>query len=278
MKIGKENELTVARIVDFGVYLADEKGNEVLLPARYITDAPEVGDKMNLFVYTDSEDRPVATTEHPFAQVGEFAFLEVVAVTRIGAFLDWGLMKDLLCPFREQKMRMNVGMQYLVYLYLDDASQRVVCSAKIEKFLGNVPPEYKRGQKVKALVYKRTELGYLCVVDNLHQGMVYESSLYAPLEIGSEIEAHVAKVRHDGKIDLVAGGDAMERSGTVADKILQLMERNNGFVALTDKSSPEAISEALKCSKKDFKKAVGHLLKQDKIRVEDGGMSLFAHK
>lgn len=278
MKIGKENELTVARIVDFGVYLADEKGNEVLLPSRYITDPPVVGDKMNLFVYTDSEDRPVATTEHPFAQVGEFAFLDVVAVNRIGAFLDWGLMKDLLCPFREQKVKMNVGMQYLVYLYLDDASQRVVCSAKIEKFLGNTPPEYKRGQKVKALVYKHTELGYLCIVDNLHQGMVYESSLYAPLEIGSEVEAHVAKVRRDGKIDLVAGAAAMERSSAVAEKLLRMLEKSNGFVPLTDKSSPEAISLALHCSKKDFKKAVGHLLKQGKIRVEDSGVSLFAQE
>ena len=278
MKIGKENELTVARIVDFGVYLADEKGNEVLLPSRYITEPPVVGDKMNLFVYTDSEDRPVATTEHPFAQVGEFAFLDVVAVNRIGAFLDWGLMKDLLCPFREQKVKMNVGMQYLVYLYLDDASQRVVCSAKIEKFLGNTPPEYKRGQKVKALVYKRTELGYLCIVDNLHQGMVYESSLYAPLEIGSEVEAHVAKVRRDGKIDLVAGAAAMERSSAVAEKLLRMLEQNSGFVPLTDKSSPEAVSLALHCSKKDFKKAVGHLLKQGKIRVEDSGVSLFAQE
>lgn len=278
MKIGKENELTVARIVDFGVYLADDKGNEVLLPSRYITELPVVGDKMNLFVYTDSEDRPVATTEHPFAQVGEFAFLDVVAVNRIGAFLDWGLMKDLLCPFREQKVKMNVGMQYLVYLYLDDASQRVVCSAKIEKFLGNMPPEYKRGQKVKALVYKHTELGYLCIVDNLHQGMVYESSLYAPLEIGSEVEAHVAKVRRDGKIDLVAGAAAMERSSAVAEKLLRMLEQNNGFVPLTDKSSPEAISMTLHCSKKDFKKAVGHLLKQGKIRVEDSGVSLFAQE
>lgn len=278
MKIGKENELTVARIVDFGVYLTDEKGNEVLLPSRYITEPPVVGDKMNLFVYTDSEDRPVATTEHPFAQVGEFAFLDVVAVNRIGAFLDWGLMKDLLCPFREQKVKMNVGMQYLVYLYLDDASQRVVCSAKIEKFLGNTPPEYKRGQKVKALVYKHTELGYLCIVDNLHQGMVYESSLYAPLEIGSEVEAHVAKVRRDGKIDLVAGAAAMERSSAVAEKLLRMLEQNSGFVPLTDKSSPEAVSLALHCSKKDFKKAVGHLLKQGKIRVEDSGVSLFAQE
>lgn len=278
MKIGKENELTVARIVDFGVYLTDEKGNEVLLPSRYITEPPVVGDKMNLFVYTDSEDRPVATTEHPFAQVGEFAFLDVVAVNRIGAFLDWGLMKDLLCPFREQKVKMNVGMQYLVYLYLDDASQRVVCSAKIEKFLGNTPPEYKRGQKVKALVYRHTELGYLCIVDNLHQGMVYESSLYAPLEIGSEVEAHVAKVRRDGKIDLVAGAAAMERSSAVAEKLLRMLEQNSGFVPLTDKSSPEAVSLALHCSKKDFKKAVGHLLKQGKIRVEDSGVSLFAQE
>lgn len=278
MKIGKENELTVSRIVDFGVYLTDEKGNEVLLPSRYVTDAPQVGDKMNLFVYTDSEDRPVATTEHPYASVGEFAFLEAVAVTRVGAFLDWGLMKDLLCPFREQKMKMNVGMRYPVYVYLDDASQRVVCSAKIEKFLGNVPPEYKRGERVKALVYKRTDSGYLCVVDNLHQGMVYHSSLYAPLEIGSEIEAHVVKVRHDGKIDLVAGADAMERSNEIAAKLLTIMERNHGFVGLNDKSSPAAITEMLHCSKKDFKKAVGHLLKQGKIKIEENGMSLFAYK
>lgn len=278
MKIGKQNELTVARIVEFGVYLADQEGNEVLLPARYIQEPPQIGEKITVFVYTDSEDRPVATTEHPFAQVGEFAFLDVVAVNRIGAFLDWGLMKDILCPFREQKTRMNVGMQYLVYIYLDDASKRVACSAKIEKFLGNVPPEYKRGQKVSALVYKRTDQGYLCIVDNLHQGMVYHTSLYAPLEVGEAIEAHVAKIRCDGKIDLVAGGDAMERSRFIASRILKLMEQNNGFLNLNDNSSPQAISTQLQCSKKDFKKAVGHLLKQGTIRLEASGMSLFERK
>lgn len=278
MNIGKYNKLSVARMVDFGLYLADEDGNEVLLPARYITGVPEVGDEMTVFVYMDSEGRPVATTEHPFAEVDQVAFLSVVEVNKVGAFLDWGLQnKNLLCPFREQKMRMHSGMMYPVYIYLDHASGRVACSAKIEKYIDNLFPRYRRGDKVRALVYKRSELGYICVVDNKHSGMIYYSSLYSAPEIGETIEAHVAKVRSDGKIDIVAGGDAVNRTREVGARLLALMEDNGGFVALNDSSSPMAIKEALQCSKKDFKKAVGNLLKEGKIQIGVDGISLL-HK
>ncbi len=278
MDIGKYNELTVARLVDFGVYLADDEENEVLLPAKYISELPEIGDKINVFVYTDSEDRPVAVTEHPFAQVGEFAFLDVVSVSRVGAFLDWGLPKDIFCPFREQKVRMRPGMRCLVYIYLDDVSKRAACSAKIEKFLGNVYPQYSVGDNVKALVYKHTEQGYLCVVDNLHQGIVYESNVYEPLEIGRTVDARVLKVRGDGKIDLVNGVNALQRTNTLSDRLLCFIEHNGGFTTLCDKSSPEEIKNYLQCSKKDFKKAVGHLLKEGKIKLVPDGIALFGRK
>lgn len=229
LKIGKYNSLRVSHNVDFGAYLQDEEGNQVLLPARYISSPLQPGDDLEVFVYKDSEDRPVATTEHPFAEVGEFAYLQVTQVNRTGAFLDWGLIaKELLVPYSEQKMKLSRGMVVLVYVYLDDATKRVVASAKIEKFLGNRFPMYKLGEKVEALVYKRTELGYKAIVDNLFNGMVYESELYAPLEIGKAIPAYVKQIRDDGKIDLVLSGGNDGRVDALMDKIVKRLEAQPG--------------------------------------------------
>ncbi len=180
VKIGDYNRLAVTKIVDFGVYLDGGNGVEILLPAKYIEGSPEVGQELDVFVYTDSEDRLIATTEHPFARVGQFAFLEVVDVNKVGAFLDWGLSKNILVPFSEQKSRMKEGGVYLVYVYLDNATKRVVATAKIEKYLGNVPAEYRRGQEVDALVWQHTPIGYRVIVDNLHNGMIYENELFRP--------------------------------------------------------------------------------------------------
>ena len=171
--IGKINSLEIARRTEQGFYLIDENGNEVLLPNRYITDDMNIGDTIDVFVYNDSEDRPIATTETPYAQVGEFALLRVKAVNSIGAFLDWGLMKDLLVPFREQRMRMIAGRSYIVYVYVDDESKRIVASAKLDKFLDNKIPEYKFRKNADILVVKRTDFGFKVIVDNLFSGMIY---------------------------------------------------------------------------------------------------------
>lgn len=277
VKIGKWNTLPVVRMVDFGVYLSGDDDFEILLPARYIETPLEIGQEINVFVYTDSEDRIIATTEVPLATVGEVAMLEVVAENRIGAFLDWGLMKDLLVPFREQKTKMRVGGRYPVYIYLDDVSKRVAASAKIEKYIGNVIPEYSKNDKVKAFVWKKTPMGYVCVVDNLHSGILYYNETFRSLEPGMKIDAWVRRVRPDGKIDLRLNpeGSGRFRSNAVAENILKVLENSDGnIIRLTDKSSPEEIKTMFECSKRDFKQAVGHLLKSGQIELKTNGIAL----
>lgn len=274
VNIGKQNRLPVAKIVDFGAYLDAGNGVEILLPARYIANPLGVGDEIDVFIYTDSEDRLIATTEKPFAQVGEFAFLEVVDVNQVGAFLDWGLPKNLLVPFREQKVRMREGGVYPVYIYLDDMTKRIVATGKIDKYLGNVFPDYERGDEVTALVLQHTPIGYRVIVDNLHNGMIYENEIFRNLEIGDTIKAFVKNVREDGKIDLTLSGNVAERVGQLADRILNYVRINGGAVPMSDKSSPDEIQAKFQCSKKDFKKALGHLFKEHKIVIADDGIRL----
>lgn len=267
IQIGQYNNLKVAKIVDFGLYLDGGTDGEILLPARYITDLPEPGDEMNVFIYKDSEDRLIATTEKPFATVGQFAYLQVTAVNRVGAFMQWGLPKDLLVPFREQKVSMKQGGIYLVYIYVDDATKRIVASAKIEKFIGNKFPEYAPGTKVKALVYNHNELGYRCIVDNLYHGLIYQNETFAPVELGVAIDAYVKRVRDDGKIDLTVSPVASVRVERLAARILEKVRENNGRLPVSDHSSAEFIQELFQCSKKDFKKAIGLLYKQRLISI-----------
>lgn len=274
VKIGDYNRLAVTKIVDFGVYLDGGNGVEILLPAKYVEGATEIGQEMDVFVYTDSEDRLIATTEHPFARVGEFAFLEVVDVNKVGAFLDWGLAKNILVPYSEQKSRMKEGGVYLVYVYLDNATKRVVATAKVEKYLGNVPADYRRGQEVDALVWQHTPIGYRVIVDNLHNGMIYENELFRPLEIGQSVKAYVKQVREDGKIDLTLSGNTSERVATLADRILHYLEINHGSTPINDHSDPAEIEARFQCSKKDFKKAVGSLYKQHRILITPEGITL----
>lgn len=278
MEIGKYNLLKVARHADFGAYLVDENGSEVLLPARYISTPLEVGTEIEVFVYNDSEDRPVATTEKPIATVGEFAYLTVKAVNKVGAFLDWGLLKDLLVPFSQQKVRMRQGRSYLVYIYLDDASKRIVATAKVNAYLGNLLPDYKNGEAVKALVYGRNDLGYQCVVNNLHRGLLYENEVFRNLEEGDMLQAYIKTVRPDGKIDLTLNAPSGERTASLASSIIDFLSLNGGEMSMGDKSSPDLIRSRFHCSKKDFKKALGLLLKERKIAKTGDGYALFAEK
>ena len=270
IKIGQYNELRVERYTDFGAYLTDGEGGEVLLPGRYCDPDSVVGDMLKVFVYTDSEDRPVATTEVPFATVGQFAYLQAVAVNKVGAFLDWGLTKTLMVPFREQKVKMHAGGIYLVYVYLDHATGRVAASARIERHLGNVYPDYKPGQEVSALIIEHTEIGYRVIVDNLHRGMIYDNETYQNLEVQQTVKAYVKHVREDGKIDLtMTEPGTANRVNNLGAEILRMV--NEGGFELTDKSSPEAIKALLHCSKKDFKKAVGALYRERKIVITPEG-------
>ena len=265
--IGKINRLEIARRTEQGFYLIDENGNEVLLPNRYITADMNIGDTIDVFVDNDSEDRAIATTETPYAQVGEFALLRVKAVNSIGAFLDWGLMKDLLVPFREQRMRMIAGRSYIVYVYVDDESKRIVASAKLDKFLDNKIPEYKFRKKADILVVKRTDLGFKVIVDNLFSGMIYHDEIYQDINIGEHYTAFIKNVRPDGKIDLKLGDREVKRVKGLADVIMDYIKANGGSMQITDSSSPEMIRAVFNCSKKDFKKTLGFLYKAKKIII-----------
>lgn len=276
IKIGNYNKLKVSHLVDFGAYLDAGNGVEILMPAKYISSPLSPGDEVEVFIYTDSEDRLIATTEHPYVEVGQFAFLEVVDVNRVGAFLDWGVSKQLLVPFREQKSELRKGGRYLVYCYLDQASLRVAATCKVNKYLGNVPVDLRSGQPVECLICRNEELGYKVIVNNLFHGMIYYNETYRDLKIGEKVTALVKNVRHDGKIDLVLGDKASARTETLAENLLNFIKQNGGSISITDKSPSTIINDTFQCSKKDFKKAVGHLYKErlitihpDRIEIND---------
>lgn len=253
MNIGQYNELRINRIVDFGAYLIDDDTHEVLLPKRYLTPDMKVGDVINAFVYNDSENRPVATTEVPRAVVGDFALMRVKAVNKVGAFLDWGLVaKDLLVPFSEQRVDMQAGRSYIVHVYLDQASGRIVASAKLAKFLNKTEPDYYHRQRVEVLVVQRSDLGYRVIVNNEHWGQIYQNETYQDINIGDRLTAFVKQVRPDGKVDVTLAKIEKMRIDDLADRILDYLKNHGGEMSLTDKSDPDDISKAFKCSKKDF--------------------------
>ncbi len=270
MKIGEYNELRINRTVDFGAYLIDDDTHEVLLPKRYLTSEMKVGDTIRVFVYNDSENRPVATTEQPYAVVGDFALMRVKAVNKVGAFLDWGLVaKDLLVPFSEQRVDMKVGRSYIVRVYLDEASHRIVASAKLAKFLNQTDPDYYHREKVEVLVTQRSDLGYRVIVDNAHWGQIYQNEIYQDVNVGDRLTAFVKQVRPDGKVDVTLAKIEKMRVDDLSDRILDYLNSHNGEMTLTDKSDPDDINKAFNCSKKDFKKALGLLYKQQKIALGD---------
>lgn len=273
-EIGKFNTLKVVKVVDFGVYLDGGNNVEILLPARYLAHPMHIGDEIEVFIYTDSEDRLIATTEIPYIKVGEFAQLRVKQTNRVGAFMDWGLQKDLLVPFSEQRSKMREGGEYIVYAYLDDNTKRIVASSKIDKFVGNTLPEYKKGEEVNALVWQNAEIGYKVVVNNLHHGMIYHNELFRDLSVGEVVKAYVKNVRTDGKIDLTLSDKAQSRIGTLAEDIYQWLSMRGGESGLCDKSSPEEIKKIFQCSKKDFKKAIGQLFKEHRIVLNADGMKI----
>lgn len=274
LNIGKFNTLKVLKIVDFGIYLDGGNGISILLPVRYISKAINIGEELEVFIYTDSEDRLIATTETPFTQVGKFSYLDVKSVNKIGAFLDWGLMKDLLVPFSEQRSRMKQGGRYLVYTYLDDTTKRIVASSKIEKFLGNTIPLYAKGTKVHCLICDENDIGYKVIVENLHKGIIYKNQVYKNLEIGDEIDGFVKQIRDDNKIDVTINDIAVNRIDELAKRFHNFISINGGSTSLGDKSSPEEIKAIMSCSKKDLKKAIGLLYKQHLITINNGIITL----
>lgn len=274
VEIGRVNTLEVVRETDNGFYLDGRELGEILMPKKFITDEVRTQGWADVFVYSDSEDRLVATTEKPFAMVGEFAFLKVVAISKFGAFLDWGLPKDLLVPFREQKADMVEGRSYLVYLFVDLLTKRIAATAKIDKYLDNTPPEYEPGDEVQLLIAEETDLGYKAIVNNEHWGMLYKNQLYQKLSPGQKTTGYVNKVRDDEKIDLLLEKPGYEKVDAISQKILNELKQNRGFMAVSDNTSPEMINAMFGISKKSFKKAIGSLYKKRLITFDSDGIRI----
>jgi predicted RNA-binding protein (virulence factor B family) len=272
VEIGKVNKLKVLREVSIGVYLDGDTIGDVLLPKRYVPEGTKEGDEVEVFIHLDSEDRLIATTERPLAQVGEFAWLKVVSVSKFGAFLDWGLMKDLLVPFREQKEKMEKDRYYAVYVYFDDETGRIVASAKVDRFLDNVSPDYNPGDEVQLFIVGRTELGYKAVINGLHSGLLYYNQVFKPLQLGQHTKGYIARVREDEKIDLLLERPGYEKVDELSQKLLDALQKAGGFLPLTDKSVPADIEQRLGMSKKTFKKAIGALYKQRLIELLPDGI------
>lgn len=274
VKLGKYNQLTVVKEVDFGVYLDGDDDGEILLPARYVPEGCQPGDVLNVFIYLDIDERIIATTLDPLVQVGEFACLEVAWVNEFGAFLNWGLMKDLFVPFREQKMKMLKGRKYVIHAHVDEDSYRIMGSAKVERYLSKDFPKYEPGQEVNILIWQKTDLGFKAIVENKFSGLLYQNELFQYLETGMQLKAYVKQVREDGKIDLELQKGGAKKVDDFADVLLQHLKDKDGFTALNDKSDAEDIYEVFGVSKKTFKKAVGDLYKKRLITLEEKGIRL----
>jgi len=273
-EIGKLNSLKVVKELDFGIYLNGEQLGEILMPRRYVPLNCKIGDILEVFIYLDSEDRFIATTEKPYIMVGNFGLLKVVSVNNIGAFLDWGLPKDLLVPFREQKQKLETGKSYVVYVYLDGETNRIVASAKPEKFLDRHPANFDEGEEVDLIILSQTDLGYKAMINTTHTGVLYKNEVFQELEKGQQLKGYVRKIRPDGKIDLILHKPGYEKVDDISKQIVDKLKEQNGFIALNDKSSAELIYEMFHVSKKTYKKAIGTLYRERIIIIEDAGIRL----
>ncbi len=274
VEIGKLNNLIALKKVDFGVYFDGEELGEILLPEKYVPKDLNTGDVIEVFIYRDSENRPIATTEKPEAVVGEFAFLKVVSVTKYGAFFDWGLPKNLMVPYREQKQIVEEGRSYIVYIYLDERSQRITGSTKLDQFLDLTPVEFNEGDEVDLFIYDKTNIGYKAIIEGTHSGILYDNEVFQKLEMGQHIKGYIRKIREDDKIDLRLQKSGYENVDDVMGKILAKLKDQDGFIPVNDKSPPEVISEIFGISKKTFKKSIGALYKKRLIVMDHEGIKL----
>ena len=274
INVGQFNLMRVDRKVDFGFYM-DDGAEGILLPKRFVPSGLQVDDTISVFVYHDSDNRLIATTQEPFAVVGDIAALKVVAVTNQGAFMDWGLMKDLFVPVSQQLSSMRLGGKYLVKLYLDKQTGRVAATEKIDNQISNDVLTVKEGEKVKLQVYRESDIGYVVIVNQVHQGLVYKNEVFTHLHIGQMIEeGFVKKIREGNKLDIGIGKQGVEKLDDDQLKLIQLLKLHKGFLPYHDKSSPEDIYAFFGISKKAFKMNVGMLYKAKKITIEDNGIRL----
>lgn len=272
IELGKYNTLDILRETSVGLFLGDQEGNDILLPNKYVPETYEIGDELSVFCYLDHSERPVATNLEPEIFVDEFQLLKVVEVNEFGAFLDWGLEKHLLVPFREQRSRMKEGHWYVVHCYLDEQSNRLVASNKIDKFLNNDTLTVKVGDVVELVVTRLTDLGYEVIINNQHKGLVYSNEIFKKIAIGDNTKGVIKHIRPDNKIDISLqplGENILEPA---ANKIYEQLMAHGGFLGLHDKSDPELIKQELQMSKKTFKKGIGTLYKARKIEIKSDGI------
>jgi uncharacterized protein len=274
LHLGIKNTLKILRGTGVGMFLGDNEDNDVLLPKKYIPEGVIVGDDIEVFIYRDSEDRIIATTLEPKIQLNEFACLQVKSVTGIGAFLDWGLEKDLFVPFREQNKKMEVDKWYVVYLYLDENTDRLVASCKVNRFLEKENFDLKISQEVDILVFEETDLGLNAIINNRYKGLIYENEIFQRVKIGTRTKGYIKNLRDDNRIDLSLQKQGYENVEPNAQRILEKLKANEGFLDVTDKSDANYVMYQLEMSKKTFKKAVGALYRQRIIRIEDDGIYL----
>lgn len=267
-QIGKFNTLEVVSIKEFGVYLDGENLDSILLPSKQCPDQVAVGDFVNAFIYFDSEDRLIATRETPKAQVGECAALTVKAVNNVGAFLDWGLAKDLLVPFNQQRKPMAEGERHVVYLYLDEFTDRIAGSAKLSNFLREETTNYQKNDRVDLMIVKRTNIGYQAIVDQLYLGVLFNDDVLQPLKPGHRLSGYIKQVRDDNKFDLAIQLQGHEARVDLSEQIINALKQNDGRLPLSDRSSPDLIYRHFQASKGNFKKALGRLYKQRQIIIE----------
>ncbi|MDA8908608.1 S1-like domain-containing RNA-binding protein [bacterium] len=274
-QLGKTNTLLIVRDSDFGFYLDGGELGEILLPNAEVPQGVEQGDEVEVFVSRDSEDRIVATVQKPVVEVGQFAALEVTAVnSNIGAFLDWGLSKDLLLPFREQPFHVRVGQLAVVYVMIDEVSNRIVATLKTNRFLDKTRADYQVGEPVSFIIQERTPLGYMAIVNQAHRGLLHESRISRPLKIGETFDGYIAAMKEQGKIDLSLEPVGYGRVTDLSGQIMEKLGQNGGHLKVSDKSSPEEIRRMFQTSKKAFKQALGALYRKRLIEMKDGGISL----
>ena len=268
-EIGKNNKLTVIKELNHGIYLDGGELGEILMPNRYVPQDVQIGDEVEAFVYRDSDDRLVATTEEPYGQVGECAYLKVISKSDFGAFMDWGIMKDLLVPFKEQRVPMEVGKSYAVFIFVD-VTGRIAASSKFSKFLPEEAKnnDFAEGQKVVIQTISRSDLGYKVVIDGTHLGMIHKNDILHEIHVGEEMDGYVKKIREDKRIDITLQAKGEEARNSLEKDIIEFLKTEGGISNLTDKSSPDEIYKAFQVSKSNYKKALGKLYKQKRISIE----------
>ena len=274
IQLGEVNELIAIRLTDFGWFLEDEEGNEVLLPNKFTPEEFAENDRIKVFIFKDSEDRITATTQIPLIKLNEFALLKVKQVNKYGAFLDWGLDKDLMVPYSEQHNKMQEDESYVVRLVLDEKTDRLFASARLNRYLVSDHITVSEGEEVDIIIIQETDIGFKAIIDDAHLGLIYQNEVFQPITVGQKMTAWVKLIREDEKIDLSLQAQGIENIEPSSAKVLDVLKENEGFLALHDKSNPEEITKLLQMSKKTFKKAIGSLYKQRYITLEENGIRL----